>query len=228
MDVIHNGMNSDILTVLQKIYDNPSLLKEKNLEKKQFLSCQGDPDSQGTGNNPTDQEACFALELDKAGIKFINKKDTIPEDDGSYYYYQPNGTQRNVDFLVINVKDKVKTTTSFDLKHTNGKTFYFNDGWFEDNVIYIINFTVKKCNKVYIGYGEETRTDEEHQAMLEMIEFKKSWNKSKKNIGNLKKCIRYANQYSCDGFTKEFSDEKFNSLKMSLLSNLLSNLLVSQ
>jgi len=213
-------MNNTILSVLQNIYDNPSLLKEKNSEMKKFLSFQGDPDSQGTGNNPTEQEACFASELNKAGIKFVSKKDTVPQTDGLYYYYQPNGTQRNVDFLIINVKDGVKTTISFDLKHTTGKTFYFNDGWFEDNIIYIISFTVKKCNKVYIGYGQETRTDEEHEAMLEMIEFKKSWNKTKKNIGNLKKCIRYANQYSCDGFTKEFSDEKFNSVKTSLSSNL--------
>lgn len=205
-----------MLSILRSIRENPSLLKEKNVDMKKFLKRQGDPDSQGTGNAPTDQECAFAVLLKKNGFKFLSKGTSIPTDDGNYYFYQPNGTQRNVDFLAINIAYGKQYNYKLDLKHTKGKTFYFNDGWFEDDVIYIISFTNKKNNKVYIGYGQETPTDEEHKAMLEMIEFKKTWNKTKKNIGNLKKCIRYANQYSCDGFTPEFSDEKFKSIQTKL------------
>jgi hypothetical protein len=205
-----------IITVLESIHANANLLKGKNDEMKKFLKKQGNPDSQGTGNAPTHQECAFADLLKKNGFEFLSKGTPVPTDDGNYYFYQPNGTQRNIDFLVINIAGGIRSDYKFDLKHTKGKTFYFNDGWFENDVIYIISFTIKKTDKVYIGYGQETPTDEEHKSMLEMIEFKKSWNKTKKNIGNLKKCIRYANQYSCDGFTPEFSEEKFKSVQMKL------------
>ena len=190
---------------------------------KKFLKKQGKPDSQGTGNAPTDQEAAFAKLLEKNDFKFLPKGTPVPTVDGNYYFYQPNGTQRNVDFLAINIVGGVRSDYKLDLKHTKGKTFYFNDGWFENGVIYVISFTIKKINKVYIGYGQDTPTEEEHEAMLEMIEFKKSWNKTKKNIGNLKKCIRYANQYSCNGFTTEFSDEKFKSIQTKVSSTPLTS-----
>jgi hypothetical protein len=212
-----------LYNVLNTIHDNPSLLKEKNGDMKMFLKKQGNPESQGTGNAPTDQESAFAAQLEKFGYKFVPKGADIPKMNGNYYFYQPKGTQRNIDFMAVDVLDGKETVYYLDLKHTTGKTFFFNDGWFEDDVIYIVSFTMKKVHKVYIGYGKDTRTDEEHSEMLEMIMFKQKWNKTKKNVGNLKKCIRYANQYSCDGFTPEFIHEKFKSVQTKLSSSVPSS-----
>lgn len=213
---IKSRMMSNVLTA---IHTNPSLLKGKNSDMKMFLKTQGNPESQGTGNAPTDQEIAFATLLEKFEYKFLPKGTDVPKINGNYYFYQPKGTQRNIDFMVVNVLDGKETFYYLDMKHTTGKTFFFNDGWFEDDVIYIVSFTIKKVDKVYIGYGNDTRSDEEHSEMLALIKFKQEWNKTKKNVGHLKKCIRYANQYSCDGFTTDFIDNKFKSVLKRITSS---------
>lgn len=205
--------------VITEIYNNPSCLEEKNSDMKKFLKTQGNPDSQGIGNSPTDQESAFALKLQSNGYKFISKGKEVPKMNGNYYFYQPNGTQRNIDFMVIDIIDGITTKYCFDLKHTNGKSFYFNDGWFEDGVIYIVSFTDKKKKKVYIGYGEETRTEKDDLAYKTIREHIKSNNTIYKNTEFLRVYLRLANQYSCTQFTKDFIEQKFNSVqkKISLI-----------
>lgn len=196
-----------IVDLLKEINEHPELLKKKNPTLSNYLQQQGDSTSQGTGNKVTDQEGCFAELLEAFGYKFIPK--TSPSVDENYYRYQPRGTQRNIDFEVFD--KKLNKIFKFDLKHTNSKSFYLNDGWFEDGVIYVINWSPKKDNnKVLIGYGEDIPTEEEKQDMKEFIKFKKDSNKFLKKVGSLRKYLRFANQYSCQTFTETFSTEKFN------------------
>jgi hypothetical protein len=200
-----------IRLVLEEIYKNPDLLKRSVDEKQGFLQKQGNQTAQGSGNKVTTHEACFADVLESNGFKFITKKETCED---SYYKYQPNGTQKSPDFEVYD-KD-LKKTLNFDLKHTNSKSFYFNDGWFEKGVIYVISWCSKKTNKVLIGYGDHIPSEEENTEMINFIQFKKNCNKQNKKVGSLRKCIRFANQYSCDTFTDEFSTEKLNLVLASL------------
>lgn len=205
-----------MLSILQMIHENPNILKGKNSDMKKFLKKQGNPDSQGTGNIPTDQECAFATILDKNGFKFLSKGTIVPTDDGNYYFYQLAGTQRSIDFAVAIVQLGTRTNYYFDLKHSNTKTFYFNDGWFENDVIYVISFTMKKINKVYIGYGEETPTTKDDLAYKTIRKFIKENNAIFKDTDFLRIYLRLANQYSCNQFTQEFIDEKFRSLQTKL------------
>ena len=202
-----------ISVVLQMIYNNPILLKNKNSNMVSFLQKQGNPLAQGTGNKVTDQEACFAEILESNGFIFLSKKDDHIEKN--YYRYQTNGTQKSIDFEVFDIK--LNKTLKFDLKHTNSKSFYFNDGWFEKGVIYVISWTPKKTiNNILIGYGDDIPTEEENTEMIQLIQFKKEYNKKNKKVGSLRKCIRFANQYSCEPFTPEFTINKFNAVLKTL------------
>ena len=189
-------------SVLQSIHINPSVLKQSNPKLVAFLQAQGDATSQGTGNKVTDQEACFAEVLEQNGFNFITKKGTSTE---NYYKYQPNGTQKSPDFEIYD--KQLNKTFRFDLKHTKGKTFYLNDGWFEKGTIYVISWST---NKVLIGYGDTIPTEEENLEMEKLIQFKKECNSSDKKTGSLRKYIRFANQYSCEMFTTDFTTHQLN------------------
>lgn len=200
-------------TVLEKMYRNPDLLKGVAAEKQHFLQTQGNLKAQGSGNKVTPQEACFAEVLESHGYTFVSKKD-IPIEI-SYYKYQPNGTQKSPDFEVFD--STLNKKFWFDLKHSNSKSFYFNDGWFEKGLIYVISYSGgKDKNKILIGYGDDIPTEEENAEMARFVAFKKECNRENKKVGSLRKCIRFANQYSCERFTPEFSDEKFNAVLKSM------------
>jgi hypothetical protein len=200
-----------IVTFLQKLRTFPDLLKQEYPDMIKFLHALTDKKGQGSGNMPTNQEACFAMEAQKHGFKFEN-----PVTDGAYIKYQPNGTQKSIDFVLIDKIGDALRHVQIDLKHTNTKTFYWNDGWFEDDVIYVISYTQKKQNKIYIGYGDDTPTEQDKLDMAKIVEFKKGWNSENKNSGFLRKYLRFANQYSCDQFTDEFCKEKFESIERRL------------
>jgi hypothetical protein len=200
-----------IIAFLQRLRDAPDLLKQDYPHTVKFLHSLTDKNGQGSGNMPTQQEACFAAVAQQSGFKF-----ETPTDNGIFIKYQPNGTQKSIDFILIEVVDGVSRSVQFDLKHTNTKTFYWNDGWFENDVIYVVSYTHKKQNKIYIGYGDDTPTDHDKSDMAEIVEFKKKWNSENKNTGFLRKYLRFANQYSCDQFTDEFSREKFESIERRL------------
>lgn len=200
-----------IITFLQKLRAYPELLKQEYPDTIKFLHALTDKKGQGSGNMPTNQEACFAFEAMKHGFLF-----ETPSANGAFIKYQPNGTQKSIDFVLIEVVDNVMRSVQFDLKHTNTKTFYWNDGWFENDVIYVISYKHKKQNRIYIGYGEDTPTEQDKLDMDEIVGFKRKWNSENKNTGFLRKYLRFANQYSCDQFTDEFSREKFESIEKRL------------
>jgi hypothetical protein len=205
-----------ILTFLQKLKTYPDLLKAEYPEMIKFLHRQGDLTlKKGFGNVPQDQEACFAVEAEKHGFKFLAKGATYSS-DGCYYRYQLNGSQHSKDFALIEVVDGISTEVEFELKSTKGNLFYFNDGWFQSNVIYIVSYVQKKQNRIYIGYGEESYLENDNIAWNEIRSQIKEMNKLSKNTTFLKIYNRLANQYSCDQFTDEFCREKFESIERRL------------
>ena len=207
----------NILSLFQTIWANPSLLERAAVEKADFLQRQGNLLAQGTGNKVTNQEACFAVELEKKGFTFLAKNAPNPA-SGLYYRYQVNGSQQEGDFGLYAFEEaKVIRQNIIDLKHTNSKKFYFNDGWFQDGVIYAISWnagTAKYPNlKTHIGMGQDVPSDEEKQEMTRMIAFKKEINGSNKKVGSLCPYIRFANQYSCEKFSDETSKAHFDSVQ---------------
>lgn len=194
-----------ILDFLQRIKCSPELLMKCYPDTIEMLRMS---DGQGSGNTPTSQESCFAKELEASGFVFL-KKGEKPVGMGAYFEYQPNGTQRNIDFILSEIKPEKTISVKVDLKHTTKKTFYWNDGWFEDDVLYLISFVMKKSPKVYIGYGESSCSPEETYAIQRRRELIRELNKDGGKVGFLRLYSRQANQYSCDKFTPEFCDEQF-------------------
>lgn len=201
-----------ITSFLRKIREFPEILMGKYPEMIEKLRMS---DGQGTGNSPQPHESCFAFELEKHGFSLL-KKGQLPTKTGAYYWYQPNGTQRSIDFVLNETIDGVSVNVSVDLKHSNGKTFYWNDGWFEPGVLYVISFKMKKMANVYIGYGELSCTPEETAAIQRRRELIRELNSDGGKVGHLRLYSRQANQYSCDKFTPEFCDERFSEVEQKL------------
>jgi hypothetical protein len=197
--------------IFNEIYNDPSLLKSSYPAMKLFLHSKGDTTSQGSGNPPTDQEAAFATLVESHGYEYLdNTKD--PPEEGYYYKYQLGGSQRSKDFMLIEKDADTTKQVMIDLKHTKSKSFYLNDGWFDKDTVYIVSWTHKKNIKVFIGLGQDIPTSEETERMAKLNEVKKSFNTDNSKTGSLRIYMRYANQYSCEKFTEEFSENKFKSV----------------
>jgi len=210
-----------VLNTLNLIVATPSLLERRLPEKIAFLHRQGDMEAQNSGNAPTPQEACFADLVEKHGFMFLSKDATAAPEDGLYYIYQLKGSQREGDFYLREYKNgQVVIENVFDLKHTQTKTFYLNDGWFKEGIVYIVSWNKGTKNKpnhtVYIAFGEDIPSEEEKAYMTELIGFKVAKNTGEKKIGSLKPYIRFANQYTCERFTDETTKEHLEKILASL------------
>jgi hypothetical protein len=217
--VIRPSFSKVVQALLTRLSSSPEILR-KDISKlsdiKKKLYSQGDSLSQGTGNQVTVQETCFASELETAGFKYSSVK--IPAvEDGFYYIYQVNGTQRSIDFQVYDwVKGTKRKIINFDLKHTKTDIFFLNDGWFHENIIYIISWMRKisepRKKKVvepatFIALGQHIPTEEEVTLYNELCEIKKKYNSDYKGRGSFHCYIRFANTYKCDRFTPEITSD---------------------
>jgi hypothetical protein len=209
-------MNAQILQALRAIREKPELLVQKpNSDLKEKLKTQTNKKAQGTGNKLTAQEINFAAVLEANGFLFQDKHKPSPSMTGFTYIYQRNGSQQCGDFSVLEInRGTIAREVVIDLKHTLGKNFYLNDGWFLDGVIYLITWnagTKKTPNlRAHIALGQNIPTEEEKTFMKELQTFKAQKNSSTKKVGSLRPYIRFANQYSCDTFLAS-EDKQFNS-----------------
>lgn len=232
--------NSKIRNVLRDIKQDPLLLRrgpqssieleelKKRLEKgKSKKSKKGkkteDVDvytKQGTGNQVTNQEMCFAHVLECYDFK---NSESDASEDGYYYKYQVNGTQQSIDFeAYLVLKGEKKINIMFDLKYTTSKVFFLNDGWFIDNVVYIVSWVDKvsvegqrkkeEKPKTLIAFGQDIPSEEENEKIRILIEFKKKYNSENKGVGNLHIYLRSANTYGCNSFTEDFTEECFKTV----------------
>ncbi len=210
---------------LQFIKDQPDSLRRKLPDMKRKLHTQANPDSQGIGNQATDQEACFADILERFGFSFC-QNDSLPEQDGLYYMYQLNGSQRSIDFQIFYLYHQNKLhIINFDLKHTTGDIIVLNDGWFHENIIYVVswirNIAPPRKKKIlqsetFIAFGHLIPTSEETAAFNELSSIKKELNDKYKGISHFQAYLRFANRYKCSRFTPEFTNESFDIIIHSL------------
>lgn len=216
---IRTSFSKTIRTFLTQLSTNPMILRADVAELsdiKKKLHSQGDAASQGSGNQVTDQETCFAAALENSGFKYSSSK-VPPSDDGFYYIYQVNGTQRSIDFQAYDWTGGAKRKfVNFDLKHTKTDTFFLNDGWFHENIVYVVSWMRKtsepRKKKVvepatFIALGQNIPTEEEAALYEELCEIKKKYNTDYKGSGSFHCYLRFANTYKCDRFTPEFTSE---------------------
>ena len=216
-----NAFSKTIIDLLKKLNSFPELLRKDVSafsEIKKKLRSQGNPDSQGTGNQVTDQETCFAALLEEYNFRYSNS----PTEDGNYYIYQLNGTQRSIDFQVYHLQNNTKQEfINFDLKHTKSDIFFLNDGWFNQNVIYIISWMYKtsepRKKKVvqpatFIALGQDIPTQEETDLHNIVCDFKKKCNTEYKGVGSFHCYLRFANTYKCTRFIPSFSTDCLNNV----------------
>jgi hypothetical protein len=229
--------DSKIRSFLYEIRTDPLVLRknknahqelqelEKRIHKKTKNKKEEDEEdmyaAQGTGNKVTDQELCFAKLLENYEFEYT---DTIPTKDGLYYIYQVNGTQKSIDFeAFITLNGEKQKAIQFDLKNTTKSVFFLNDGWFHEDVVYVVSWVKKiaiegqkrkKEDKpeTFIGFGQHIPSEEETALYNEMCELKKKYNTDNKGIGNLQIYLRSANRYKCDKFTEEFTEECFKAV----------------
>lgn len=197
---------------------------------KTRLHAQGTNGAQGTGNQVTDQEASFAEVLEQYGFTWIPKGASVPVSDGFYYFYQVNGTQQSIDFQVFQIAGGAKTAhINLDLKHTLSDVFFLNDGWFHDDVVYVVSWQRKisapRKRRIlepatFIGLGSTIPTAEESAHMATLQEIKAKLNTDQKGVGSLFTYIRFANRYSCARFTPEYTDAAYASVSSSLSASV--------
>ena len=198
-----------MISYLINILEEPSLLRQHDPDMIKFLHRQGDLSLlKGFGNTPTDQEASFAVEAEKAGFKFLKDTNEIPGDGRFYKYQVNNGLYSKTDFVLYEGTKIIK----IELKSSKGESVVLNDGWFEKDVVYIISYKSKKVEKIYIGLGQESYEECDNIAWNAIRETIKKMNKEKINTKFLKIYNRLANKYSCKQFTPEFTKERFNSV----------------
>ncbi len=214
-----NVFVDQLIKVLEKIYHNPVLLESKEVDKeiKSKLNQSCNKGGQGSANKATPHEVHFANQLEQYGFQFLGKDKINEMNDGHYYIYQINGTQKSPDFSLVDIKkNKINTRYDFDLKHSNLSTIHFNDGWFNHDMIYVISYIAKKEKSILIGFGKDIPSEQENNKMTEIRKIKEDLNKQyKESDSNLRVVFRFANQYKCN-FTMEQRNIFFQSLKKTL------------
>ena len=199
------SFSKTIQAFLTHLSSNPDVLRTDPAELteiKKKLHSQGDTASQGSGNQVTDQETCFAAVLESFGFKYSSSK-VSPTEDGFYYICQVNGTQRSIDFQAYDwFNNSKRKTVNFDLKHTKTDIFFLNDGWFHENIVYVVSWMrrISEPRKkkvvepaIFIALGQQIPTEEEVTLYEELCGIKKKYNTDYKGSGSFHCYLRFAN-----------------------------------
>ena len=214
-----------VAALFQYLQVRPDRLEENHSEKRKQLnkSC---GNGQGLGNKASHQEACFAVIAE--GYGFLPYR---PNTDGYFYKYQLCGTQRAIDFQLLEVVDGVTVNfVNVDLKHGDAQGIFLNDGTFLDDVVYVVSFSRKvkvegqrkmqKQNVCAIFLGQHAMTEKDKARMEEWRSLIRKMNKQTEQGDFLILYARSANRYDCKQFTNEYILEKSKLLFSWLLPSL--------
>jgi hypothetical protein len=202
-----------VLNAFKFMRENPSALEAPCVSMVDKLSAYMKSSGQGSANKVTNHEANIASVFEENGFSLAPRKSS-PTDDGYYYVYQSGGSQKKGDFVLFwYVDGETCSKIVVDAKHSNSKSIYLNDGWFDEDTVYIISYNAgtKKFPKLecFIGMGQDIPTDLERAEMEELVKFKQQKNSEKNVVGFVRIYIRFANQYSCKRFTGDFTIDRF-------------------
>ena len=219
-----SAFRSPVSKLFEYLRSTPSALEEKHPAMKMKLDAYCGK-GQGLGNKCNDQEACFAV------ICEVNGWTLRPEspEDGFYYTYQAQGTQKAIDFQLMYIEDgEVIDSVNIDLKHSAKEAIFLNDGSFLTDVVYVISFTrllakpkgQRKCPReqvCVIALGQDVLSEKDRSALEHRFAILKQMNSVKEDLDFLVMYVRNANQYSCKIFTPEFTEECFQKTQSWLL-----------
>lgn len=215
MELIKAIFKSKIIQALTHMREAPAELEMKNVVMFQKLTEYMKTTGQGSANEVKHHEANIAEKFESHGF-LLAPRNTLPETDGYYYVYQAGGSQQKGDFMLFWMLDgEMQSKIIFDAKHSNGKSIYLNDGWFEEDTIYIVSFNAGTAKypkpTCLIGLGQHIPTEKDSEEMRRIIKIKQELNKNEKDTTTdfLRKYFRFANQYSCKQFTDDFMTDRF-------------------
>lgn len=196
---------------------NPGNLEETPVEimvrLKEYMKSKG----QSSANEVKPHEACIAGIFESRGFKLATRN-VVPKDDGLFYWYQAGGSQTGGDFLLFWVLGGKKLShVYFDAKHTNTEVFFLNDGWFNEDTIYIVSLSKSngrgrgRKNVCFIGMGQDIPTERDSLIMQSYNGIKRELNSKRKTEAPdfLSIYVRFANQYSTKQFTDDFIEDRF-------------------
>ena len=205
--------NARIADALRFMTQNPDRLEERPIEMLDRLREHVNGNGQGAANEPTPHEACIAILLEEHGILLAPARNVVPDANGSWFWYQSAGTQQKGDFLLFEAVDKERRGgVVIDAKHSNGGSMFLNDGWFWENVVYVVSFC--RCvrrgvweNICFVGLGQDIPTDKDKEIWNAYTEVKRAMNAARREREPdfLAPYFRFAHQYSCKQFTPEFT-----------------------
>ncbi len=211
------NLSNALRSALEVMYSNPSVLEQKPTEMMARLRAHYKSQGQGSANPVTPHEACIASVLEDHGFLLTSQRNVVPEQNGLYMWYQPDGTQRKGDFVVFESKEgRISRSITLDAKHGSGTIIYLNDGTFEKDVIYIVSFTrilpkVKgqrkrdRKNECMIGIGQDVMSEEDCLRLVRWREEIRRLNTLDMGEGSLCLYARSANKYECGSrFSSEF------------------------
>jgi hypothetical protein len=171
---------------------------------------------QSSANEVKPHEACIASVFQSRGF-ILAPRNIVPKEDGMYYWYQRAGSQQSGDFLLFWVfNGKKQSDVLFDAKHANSETIFLNDGWFNEDTIYIVSYSKSggrgKARKYtcFIGLGQDIPTEKDSTIMASYNEIKREMNMKRKSRepDYLAVYVRFANQYSTKQFTDEYAEDR--------------------
>jgi hypothetical protein len=218
------ALNTRIADALRIMTQSPDRLEQRPVEMLERLKEHCDGTGQGSANDPTSHEACIAVILEETGIRLAPQRNVVPEEDGFWFWYQPGGTQQKGDFLLFEAVAKEKRGgLLLDAKHSNGNAFYLNDGWFWDDIVYVVSFcrNVRRGvweNVCFIGRGQDIPTEKDKEIWTTYNDAKRAMNASRREREPdfLLPYFRFAHQYSCKQFTPEFTASRLELTLASL------------
>lgn len=227
-----NMLKRKVFDIIQILSTNPGLLEERHPEMRKKLDAMCG-NGQGLGNKATDQEACFAVVIEKNEFQpwIVGPNGSVPNTPGLFYKYQVGGTQRSLDFQLLEVLENGTIDfVNWDLKRAKSDSIFLNDGKFLDNVVYVISFTRstkikgqrknQKQNICAIVRGQDVMTEKDKERMARRVALIQQLNEEDKLGDFLLLYTRNANQYSCKQFTDEFLRERTALLLSWLLPSL--------
>lgn len=215
-------MNADFIKhCLQQLYDEPMLLKQHRSDIYKKLKSQGRQGTENHVSKVTEHEAAMATFLESKGFHFLEKTATrdisslVPNVDGYYYMYEPNGSQKAPDIRLLQVKDsKIQLSLDVDLKHSTNKIIKLNDGFFDKDIVYVITF--KRNSKgnflTAIALGQDIVTEKSIEKYKADRELKNKINKDENDVDGYCNYWRFAASFNCERFSDEWRKERLHSV----------------
>lgn len=220
--IVHPRVRGVFLTLLKRLSESPEKLVQKTEEFDKVANMLKNEMKQRKPwmtrreeERVTIQEVCFTQLLMENGFRFRSKyssEDEEHQEEGLIFQFQLNGSQQGPDFTLgwfVNEDTGMVSPLAVELKSSRKANLSMNDGWFQENVIYLLSWYQSKLPRVHIGMGHHIRTEADHRFFLRLRQLQQEQNrkireeKSKNPEIFIQPTQRASNHYPCSRFTPD-------------------------